>query len=151
MQRLEEHVATSSQKISFVGFSVCSLVGLLQHEKKAPLCFCVSLLVLYLTGGPAEGNADQLPVIGGWFHIGFTKTVAELIKDYFLCKGGRIGEVERTANRGQHPRQEEGIPSLSLHYCPREREHPWPGRSAKESNLFSLMGQTHTTVNKTHT
>lgn len=59
--------------------------------------------------------------------------------------GGREGEVERTANRGQDPRQEEGIPSPSLQSCLMKRgvrEHPClflqPGRSAQEANLHSI-------------
>lgn len=39
---------------------------------------------------------------------------AELIKGSVSADGGREMEVERTACRGQDPRQEEGIPSPSL-------------------------------------
>lgn len=42
------------------------------------------------------------------------QTAVELIKGSILAEGGREKEVERTACRGQNPRQEEGIPSPSL-------------------------------------
>ncbi len=49
--------------------------------------------------------------------------------------GGSEGEVERTANTGQHPRQEEGIPSPSFQSCLMRsgaREHPCFFSTARE-------------------
>lgn len=79
------------------------------------------------TGGPAEGNADQLPDAGGE-SLDSTQNAAELIKGSGPGPGrGREEEVERTACRGQDPRQEEGIPSPSSQSAPARRElreHP---------------------------
>ncbi len=46
----------------------CAFVESLQREIRLHCVF------VYPTGGPAEGNAGQLPVSGGWFHTGFIKT-----------------------------------------------------------------------------
>lgn len=110
------------------GHFCCVLsVESLQHEIRLHCVFSCYPSCFYPTGGPAEGNADQLPVSRGWFCTGFIKTTAELIKGYIPVKGGREREVERTANRGQDPRQEEGIPSPSVQSCLMRsglREHP---------------------------
>lgn len=64
-----------------------------------------------------------------------SRPFAELIKGYILMMGGSEGEVERTANTGQHPRQEEGIPSPSFQSCLMRsgaREHPCFFSTARE-------------------
>lgn len=99
-------------------------------SSSAPLCFCVTLLLfLSPAGGPAKGNPHQLPDSGGLFCTGFIKSIAELIKGCILneCTSEEWGGVERTANRGQDPRQEEGIPSPSSQLSLMRRaarEHP---------------------------
>lgn len=56
------------------------------------------------------------------------QTAAELIKGSVPAEGGRGKEVERTACRGQDPRQEEGIPSPSLQSADEEGTEGTPLR-----------------------
>lgn len=63
-----------------------------------------------------------------------------------------MGKWKEQPIEGQDPRQEEGIPSPSVQFWSEGTPLSFflqPGR--KEASLGSYIGQTHTTVNKTHT
>lgn len=114
-------------------------------------------LICYSTGGPAEGNADQLPVSGGRLHSGFIKTTTELIKKLHPSGGvGEWGKWKRTTSKGRDQRQEEGIPSPSLQMRSGIEGTPLPfvfysqGELLKSPNLRSHMVETLHTVNKRH-
>lgn len=102
---------------------------------------CNPAFVFIPAGGPAKGNPDQLPDSGGLFRTGFIKNIAELIKACIIMNVQGKGGVERTANTGQDPRQEEGIPSPSSQFCLMRRgvrEHPCLFSKASETCCKNL-------------
>lgn len=152
---------TSSYKVRSVLFCVLFLVC---RRNCGFIVVFRSVLVVFPscpTGGPAEGNADQLPVSGGGFR-GFIETGAELIKGQRPSRGvGR--EVWKWKERPREVKsRDRKRGSRRLPCSPAWWGANWgntPGRlfftaggdPLKSPSLHSYMEKTPATVNKRQT
>lgn len=120
------------------------------------LKFHCRIVVFVPTGGPAEGDADQLPVFGGGFFFKLYPDQLELVKEPDVLIGGWGWSVVERPTEVRSREQEEGIPPPSAQtrlMRSESREHPrfpffflflfftqQPGSSAKESQRALSYG-----------